>query len=1009
MALKVDKSKVSDKAWGEVDKAALGKALADAFAAGNVTKAQIREVYAFVPDEAFTNAEGKPVFFPSKAWGPHHELIGDSIVLNRGGLGGAAGAIAGSRSAPSLSAGDLAKAKAHLRKHYKAIKEDVPAGMKESLAVRRVERGKALDETKGSLGYTMQIVEDAFRKQFNPADVYPFPYYILYGEIFPDHVIVGEREGHLAPDEFYLVTYQVTGNSEFIFASFDQWEIVELAYQPQTTAAVGEGRSESLPNSKRGRRLEERQNSSVQLLESSADGKTRHIRVNGLMTAGVINGNSRRYPQPILEAAVAEWQKHLHESAGQGRLKTLTGESDHPADKGKKRAEYLETVVNWTAVAMDGPSLNVEGALILTSKGRDVETLMEAGVFPGGSVRGYYESKPLKEGEQKFEEVTWCNITGADLVGDPSFDNRADLLESQQPQEDTMDPEAIRKFIGEHPDLFKDLIKGEVTEAVKVLSADQLKALEETVRKTLGIGAEADWAKALTEAVAAKKELDESKRQAAITLAISEATKTLPYGEKLNTAFVAAVKATQPATPEAVKPLVEAKRVEYDAIVAAAKLQAMGYLGVQVAPVLEQETGTPEFARGAFEFHESLVRSGDVVRHNLVKPKTINEIQATKVLDRFDLLFKLQLMRESRQMQEQEVATDLNLPYSVSRAILQSVWPELIATSIFDTSVTDQAPSRVYYETYAGESGSSASPTDEDFTPVLNTWVSLAHKMIQPGTLTVVSHTPGTTYVEGTDYVADYFNGAIKALTGGLPIALTHANYTYDAVRQGENQAIQRGKVTLAYTTLEIAANRLADQITNEAIVFARSQIGWDATTRTLASLVNQLRRRIDKTLMYNALSAALSVASNSGGTWTAASDPIINFISYIGVAKVKVAKRFYTPTFVLASATNSDRVANWDGFTAAGQRPDSDLNANGYLGRLKGLPVFQSTEFSDGYALVGNKELLMYRVFQPMTLKGPFPSYSSGNLVAADQWYAEQYDGALCPVNEKGSTVKVV
>jgi hypothetical protein len=121
------------------------------------------------------------------------------------------------------------------------------------------------------------------------------------------------------------------------------------------------------------------------------------------------------------------------------------------------------------------------------------------------------------------------------------------------------------------------------------------------------------------------------------------------------------------------------------------------------------------------------------------------------------------------------------------------------------------------------------------------------------------------------------------------------------------------------------------------------------------------------------------------------------------------VAKRFYTPTFVLASATNSDRIANWDGFTAAGKRPDSDLNANGYLGRLKGLPVFQSTEFSDGYALIGNKELLMYRVFQPMTLKGPFPSYSSGNLIAADQWYAEQYDGALCPVNEKGSTVKVV
>jgi hypothetical protein len=134
-----------------------------------------------------------------------------------------------------------------------------------------------------------------------------------------------------------------------------------------------------------------------------------------------------------------------------------------------------------------------------------------------------------------------------------------------------------------------------------------------------------------------------------------------------------------------------------------------------------------------------------------------------------------------------------------------------------------------------------------------------------------------------------------------------------------------------------------------------------------------------------------------------------VNFVKYIGIAKVKVANRFYQPSFLLLSATNSDNIGNWDGFTAAGTRPDSDLNANGFLGRLKGLPVFESTEFSDSYALVGARDLVMYRIYQPMTLKGPFPSYSSGNLVAADQWYAEQYDGAATPVASKGATVKVV
>ena len=177
---------------------------------------------------------------------------------------------------------------------------------------------------------------------------------------------------------------------------------------------------------------------------------------------------------------------------------------------------------------------------------------------------------------------------------------------------------------------------------------------------------------------------------------------------------------------------------EYDVIVSKAKLAGMGFQGVKVlGPVLERETGTPEFARGAFEFHESLIKSGDVRRHDLREPKSINEIKAAEMLERFDKLFVGQLMRESKAMQEAEAASDLSLPYSVSRAILQAVWPELIATSIFDTGVTDQAPSRVYYETYAGEAGSYATITDEHVTTVANTWVAMAHAVVRPGGLVI--------------------------------------------------------------------------------------------------------------------------------------------------------------------------------------------------------------------------------------------------------------------------------
>jgi hypothetical protein len=124
----------------------------------------------------------------------------------------------------------------------------------------------------------------------------------------------------------------------------------------------------------------------------------------------------------------------------------------------------------------------------------------------------------------------------------------------------------------------------------------------------------------------------------------------------------------------------------------------------------------------------------------------------------------------------------------------------------------------------------------------------------------------------------------------------------------------------------------------------------------------------------------------------------------------VKIANRYYEPTAVVLSMTNSDRVANWEGFTAAGKRPDADLNANGYIGRLKGLACFETTEFPDSHILVVNRELVMHRVFQPMQLRGPFPSYdqATAQLLAADQYYAEEFNGTVAPVPGKGAYVVI-
>jgi hypothetical protein len=150
-------------------------------------------------------------------------------------------------------------------------------------------------------------------------------------------------------------------------------------------------------------------------------------------------------------------------------------------------------------------------------------------------------------------------------------------------------------------------------------------------------------------------------------------------------------------------------------------------------------------------------------------------------------------------------------------------------------------------------------------------------------------------------------------------------------------------------------------------------------------------------------------VASNSGGTWTAASDELSELVADIGVARVLVQKRYWEPTAVLMSITNSDVLANSEMFTAAGARPDASLTSNGFVGSVKGLPCFASTEFPDGYVLVLNRELVAYRIFQAMAIRGPFPSYdSNGYMLAADQYYAEEYNVSDSPIVNKGAYVKI-
>jgi hypothetical protein len=895
---------------------------------------------------------------------------------------------------------------------------------------RQVGRGNALSEatTKGSVEYTMRAIRSDFYRQY--PDTMDDEWYIVE-ETFADHVIVYSNK--LSHDEFYFVTYSQADDGRYLFAAKADWEVVELTYQSSGVLERLRERS--------GQKLKETSISSAYLGEA-VEGKPRRIFAD-VATADIVNGNNRRYPLAVLVEAVHEAKTHLNESFSQGRA-ILLGEEEHPNDK-RQSPRLTETIIVWDDIWFEYKEnqVKVSGRIVENIRGKDAIVTMAAGVLPGVSLRGYGESKSVKENGRSIDEVLWLRFTGVDLVMNPGFEEAAvtaieskketvimstktDVVEESKTTP-VVTPPAVpvlnaAAIIAQEPDkaeeIYLELKERKDREAQKLVEKRKVEEEEKLevarqretkLREQMGLGETDDVHAALQEQQDELHRLKLAEQKREVVAFIEKETGNLTYPDFMKEQLLEAI--GEPETIDEAKAALKKQRGIFDKIVSEMRLKLKGFNGVDVlGPVLEREGNVPQYAQAAHFLHESLARRQPNGRDEKRAP-TIQEQLMSEYLIKYDASYKHHLVSEARMFEEAEQTTDLNLPYSVMRAVIQQVYPQLITPVIFDYAMDAHSPSLIYYEQYAGETGETGTITDEAVSADSGAWVNMAHQRVTPGTVVVQDVTDATTYVEGTDYTIDYEDGKLYTLAGGsiADAAVLHVDYTYRAMREGEMQPIQRGKMGLSSQVLIQAADRLASQISREAVLFSRSQLNWDATSRTIGALVNEIAKKIDGDRLYNALGAALRVASNSGGTWDSSSDTLDDLVKKIGAAKVKVANRLYEPTGIVVSLTRSDTISNWDGFTAAGKRPDADMNAFGYVGRLKGLPVFESTQFSDSYVLVFNRELLMARTFQAMQLFGPYPSYdTNGKLIAADQYYVEEFNGSITPVPEKGAYVKI-
>ncbi len=763
-------------------------------------------------------------------------------------------------------------------------------------------------------------------------------------------------------------------------------------------------------------------------IEAQGDGKRKKISIDGAMVADRGTANDRVYPADELRREASRIQAAINNGEDFGGLE---GEIEHPATGAKAvstwRSSLLETVVKWNKITYNEATqaIDLEGEIANTQKGRDLAELYDMGVAFAASQRAYADSEYRIVGDREYEFMSNLEIRGYDLVKEPAVSGQKVKIESKEKKGESKLELTLESLREKHPELYKALTESIRAEEMAKIEAAKKEAQESAIRKALGLDEKADIVEAITKIAEDKKAADESKaveEAKAVETTIDEAAKDLKYGEDLNKQFIESVKAAKPKMVEEAKTLIEHKKKEYDGIIAKARLEAKGY-GIKVkGSVFEQETGVPEYAKKSYEMSESIAKRGLLL--NRVPDKKLMESHAgrmtVELLEMFDKQNQQKLITESKLALEAEQTTDLNLPYLIARTIIREAIPQLVALNVFDVMTTDQAPSKLFFEKYADEAGVSANIAGEVVVMTVDGLpVDIVHNNLKKGTVVVKSADDLTTYVEGTDYIIEYGFGKIYRLAAAAFAnnATLHVSYTYSKVREGEMAAIQRGKQTLSSQDLAIAADRLATQISSEAVAFAQSQLGEDAQARALAGVIRQIQTYIDRRLFSMAVFAARQVANNSGGSWSQSGAPagvtfdkwLVELERKIGVAKTKIINRYYEPNAVIMSTTNADMMANSERFKAAGQTPGFDLTAAGYTGNIKGLPVFASTEFGDDLILVTNRELVQHRIFKALILKGPFPTYdASGQLIAADQYYVEEFNGTDTPVKEKGSYVGI-
>lgn len=250
--------------------------------------------------------------------------------------------------------------------------------------------------------------------------------------------------------------------------------------------------------------------SSFTLELQEREGKKLTIVKGTAAKANIINRNRRYYSREVYQAAVDACQEDI--KAGK-----MIGLLDHPEwhEPLKGRAEKI--AVKWTSITLEADEVKVEGVIVKTTAGREVEALAEADVAMGLSTNGvgsqtFVKAKEIMPDYPDPEEYIGkvqddYRFATIDVVNDPSNIYGQMTQESEQYM-------TLEELKAKFPKLYEQIVAEGKAQGTPPVMPDNTKELSALEARLVALE---------TENKSLKTQNQENARKAIVTSALSEA------------------------------------------------------------------------------------------------------------------------------------------------------------------------------------------------------------------------------------------------------------------------------------------------------------------------------------------------------------------------------------------------------------------------------------------------------------------------------------------------------